>query len=495
MPLILGTNSIKDTGYTVANSVRFNDGDSPRLRIANPTAGTRTKGTFSTWFKRGTLGGEQTLFSTWDHAKDGYDSGIIVIQNDNRVSISNYDPADGSGTHSTLIAERLFRDCSAWYHVVFAWDSTQGTAADRYKIYVNGVRETVFNGTPAYPSSSQNLHFNVGGTANPQHIGYKSTGSNSSYFDGYLAETVHIEGSALDASSFGEFDEDSPNIWKPKDVSGLTFGDEGFYLDYEDSGDLGDDESGNGNDFAETNLAATDQTTDTPTNSFCTMNPLDNYYAGNTYSEGNIKFQTKTSGGFAYGTPTVALSSGKWYVEFDCIASDDDPDYHQVGIKDVLADAATGGGANIGTASGETGDSWGYMSFNGTIRNDGYTSYGDSWAPGDIIGVYLDLDNNKLYFSKNGTIQNSGTGISITDPASTKHGYYYITAGGMSTNAYVTFEANFGNPYQALSSAVADANGYGQFEYDPSDGGSSSFDSAAKDFLAICTKNLGSDGG
>ncbi len=354
------------TGYEVANSVRFNDGDSPRLVIANPTAGTRTKGTFSTWFKRCTLGTAQYLFSTWNNSASGYSSAMISFQTDDRLNVSNY-VASGASGHSTLITERVFRDCSAWYHVCINWDTTD-SETDRYKIFVNGTRETVFNGTPAYPTSSQDLFFNAGGTSNPQHIGFESVGSDQKYFDGYLAETVHIEGNDLDASSFGEFDEDSPTIWKPKDVSGLTFGDEGFYLDYEDSGDLGDDESGNGNDFAETNLAAADQATDTPTNNFATLNPL-HLQDGVAYAEGNCKVTMSKLHNHRMGQgSTIAAASGKWYCEVKCKGGHD-PDAPSVQLG-VLIPEYFDHDDHLGNHAG----GWQYAA-NGANAHDGSITY------------------------------------------------------------------------------------------------------------------------
>ena len=143
MPLILSGNvaSALGTGYDVANSCRFNDGDSPRLVIANPTAGTRTKGTFSTWFKRCTFGSVQYLFSTWNNSVSGYSSAMILLRADDRLEVDNY-VASGASGHSSVILDRLFRDPTAWYHVVVAWDTTQATDTNRYKIYVNGVQET-----------------------------------------------------------------------------------------------------------------------------------------------------------------------------------------------------------------------------------------------------------------------------------------------------------------------------------------------------------------
>ena len=469
--------------YEVANSCRFNDDDSPRLLIANPTAGTRTKGTFSTWFKRCTLGANQYLFSTWNNSTSGYSSAMILLQSDDRLSISNYVASGASGS-STLITERVFRDVSAWYHVCVNWDTTE-SETDRYKIYVNGTRETVFNGTPAYPTSSQDLFFNAGGTSNPQHIGFESVGSDTKYFDGYLAETVHIEGNDLAADQFGEFDEDSPQIWKPIDVSGLTFGDEGFYLDYEDSGDLGDDESGNGNDFAETNLAAVDQATDTPTNSFCTFNSIATTNSVGddlTFSEGNCKITNTSDGAWHPAIGNMGATNGKWYAEFKVSTIGGASKYGIIDVTQYLD--------NVNFAS--TGRAYSYEYYSGDAYNNGNydADYGDSFTTDDIISVAMDLDNMKLYFAKNGTWQDSGDPTSGATGTGT-HAYFgggsnSANAAGVDTYAFAAnihnssvTEANFGNPSYANSSSNADGNGYGDFEYAVPSG-----------YYALCTKNL-----
>jgi hypothetical protein len=482
MPLILPGNVASATavaGYSIANSCRFNRADSAYMHKTT-SAGNRKTWTFSTWIKRGIVSSQQF----WGIGQANTTNDNIIVWNfpDSDI-ITMYDY--NGGVSARLDTTQVFRDPSGWYHFVLGVDTEQGTAGNRMKLYVNGIRITAF-GTETQPAEDYEFNINVADKALT--MGIYNPGSLSSPVDAYYADTVFIDGTQYAASDFGEFNEDSPTIWQPKDVSELTFGTNGFWLNYEDSANLGNDANG-GTDLTEVNLAATDQTTDTPTNNFCTMNPLDNFFAANTYTEGNTKFVTLVSGGHAFAISTVGLSAGKWYAEFDCIATTDSGAYHQVGIVEKIAESVS---ANIG----DTAYSWGYFGLDGKSRTGtSYTTYGDSWTTGDIIGIFLDLDNNKLYFSKNGAIQNSGTGISITAPASNGTGVYFITAGGMSTNASVTFEANFGNPHQALSSAVADANGYGQFEYDPSDGGGSSFDSAAKDFLAVCTKNLGSDGG
>ena len=474
MPLILGTNSIKDTGYNVANSVRLNAGDNPSGSVTQGTPTNVDKYTFSVWVKRADIGASNSkIFSVSSGSTYGEEK--LEFNNDD-VIWRQTEPSEGN-TNWERVTDRKFRDASAWYNIIVAYDSSQGTAVDRCKMYINGVQETSFSGS-SNPSSGLDSYTNTSGRALKFFALHENV--NSQNAGAYFAEMVYVDGQQLDQTSFGEFDSDSPNIWKPIDVSELTFGNNGFYLDFEDGSALGNDVSGNNNDVTFSNIASTDQSTDTCTNNFATMNPLDNYYASNTYSEGNIKFVTKASGGFAYGTSTIGLSSGKWYAEFDCIATTDSGAYHQVGIVEKpSASTTTSATANIGSSA----YSWGYYAADGKSRNSAsYSTYGDSWTTGNIIGVYLNLDDNELRFSKDGVIQNSGTAISITAPASNGTGHYFITAGGMSTNASVTFEANFGNPFQSQSSSVSDANGYGAFEYSPTLSG--------VNYYSINTKNL-----
>jgi len=477
MPLILGTNSIKDTGFEVANSCRFNIADSAYLTTktngSEPTLG--TKYTVSVWLKRSTL-----VNSSYQYiiSHDGGSNPRTHIRfNDDADNLTWY-IRDSGGTTSNLTATRLFRDTNAWYHLVFAYDSTQASASNRQKIYVNGTQNTSFSSS-GYVAQDVVNPFSANGNASKI---ASFGGTASDYYGGYMSEFVFVDGQALTPTSFGEFDEDSPTIWKPINVSGLTFGNNGYYLDFEASDNLGNDANG-GTDFTENNLAATDQTTDTPTNNFCTMNPLDNYYGAGTFSEGNLKIVTLSSD-YTYYTGTIGLTAGLWYFEAKLTATADDNQVH-VGIAGRVT-------TNAQHELGHYNDTYAYYSADGDSRtNDGDTSYGTGFDTGDVLGVYIDLNANKLYFAKNGTVQNSGTGISITDPASVTAGAYFPAVGDWA-NQSCTWEVNFGNPSWSLSSAVADKNGYGSFEYNPSSG---TFDSASKDFLAICTKNLGSDGG
>jgi hypothetical protein len=477
--IILPANTLSTGGYEVANSLRFDDGSSPSLtRTASGTNSSTQKWTFSFWIKRFSDGGSahQRIFLHENNATHTQKF-LISFKTDYKLHIETYD-----GTYEYNVkTDMFFKDIAAWYHIVVRVDTTQGTEADRYRIYVNGTQVALTEVGHGYPTQNWNLSLDD----KNHNIGLYHGGSGGTeYLDAALAEFVYCDGQSLAPTSFGEFDEDSPTIWKPIDVSGLTFGNIGYYLDFEDSSAFGNDVSGNNNDFGTvTNLAATDSSTDTPTNNFCTMNPLDNYYGAGTFSEGNLKIVTLSSD-YTYYTGTIGLTAGLWYFEAKLTATADDNQVH-VGIAGRVT-------TNAQHELGHYNDTYAYYSADGDSRtNDGDTSYGTGFDTGDVLGVYIDLNANKLYFAKNGTVQNSGTGISITDPASVTAGAYFPAVGDWA-NQSCTWEVNFGNPSWSLSSAVADKNGYGSFEYNPSSG---TFDSASKDFLAICTKNLGSDGG
>ena len=476
MPLILGTNSIKDTGYDVANSLRFNDGSSDHLTRSLGASETSTqKGTFSFWVKRGQLTTAQMIYT--NEVADNNNRGQILFEDDDTFMIRD----TVSGSNTTLYAtSQLFRDTSAWYHMVVALDSTQA-GGNRIRVYKNGTRipDAQF-GTSTEPNQNSNFNVLIGGQTNKNHIGKVHGGSN--YFDGYLAEFVYCDGQVLDPTSFGEFDEDS-GIWKPIDVSGLTFGTNGFYLDFENSGSLGADVSGNGNNFTVNNLTAIDQTTDTCTNNFATINPLDNFYFNANYiQDGNLHVRSDGSS-YSFIRSTFGVSTGKWYweVEFDAqqIGA-----YSIIGIESKAPTSSTQG-------VGDTTNGYGYYADNGNVRtNNGNVGgwSGSTYAVGDIIGVALDLDNNKLYFSKNGTFQNSGdptsgatgTGaVSITAPSSTSSGFYFPAITFYDATGKGTFKLNFGNPMETISSGNTDGNGYGNFEYAVPSG-----------YYALNTKNL-----
>jgi len=466
--------------YEVANSCRFNAGDSAYMHKTPGGAGNRKTFTISAWCKRGDLRTDDstTIFAAGDGSTaDGY----LALSWDYVVANALVVQWRDGGSNGFKRTTQVFRDVSAWYHIVVAVDTTQASNSNRMKIYVNGTQVTAFGTDTAI---TEDRDFLVNNT-NKQMVGVSvsSGGSFGSYLNAYLSEVCLIDGSQLAPTSFGEFDEDSPTIWKPIDVSGLTFGTNGFYLDYEDSANLGNDANG-GTDLTEVNLAATDQATDTPTNNFAVMNPLV-VINGSTFSEGNCKIVTGSSP-YSYDVSTIGVANGKWYVEAKYGGSSDDATF---GIAGRTA-------TNTTHELGHYDDTWSYYTGTGASNvrnNDSNSSYGATYTTNDIIGLALDLTNNKLYFSKNGTWQNSGdpesgstgTGaVSITAASSVTDDVYYIGIGDFDGGASVTWEINFGNPSFSISSGNADANGYGNFEYAVPSG-----------YLALCTKNLGSDGG
>ena len=474
MAIILGSQSAVSGAYDVDNSCRF-DGTSAYMSRTLGTPTSTSKFTISVWVKKGAKGTNwETIFHAFTNTTNFVN---LSFNGDDQLA---WHVLDSNSEVSKLIGTPIHRDSSAWMHVCFAWDSTQGTAANRTKAYINGTQQTVF-GTQTNSAEDADYDMN---TAVEHIIGAEkgnTAGSIGNWFNGYMAEFCFIDGLALAPTSFGEFDEDSPTIWKPIDVSGLTFGNNGLYLDFEDSDNLGDDESGNTLDFAETNLAATDQMTDTPTNNYATLNPLMVPAANQpTFSEGNLKSVTNTtSGEYGWGgATTIGVTSGKWYCE--ALATVSGTSRSGIGVHYDPAE-----GARDNSYSVNEDYAWGYHSETGVLENDNATVWdGNAYVTDDIIGIYLDLDNHKLYIAKNGTLENSGTGASLT----TGKTYFFYQEDLTGGTDHSTFEFNFGaGTSWTVSSGNADANGYGNFEYDPSAG---SFDSASKDFYALNTKNL-----
>ena len=460
-PLILGTNSIKDTGYEVANSLRFNKGSSDYLNRTFGTSTSTKKCTYSCWVKRSKLNdsGGQYLFTFNNTGSAIYFNGSGTGAGTNDELVINSD------SNFAFYTDDLYRDVSAWYHIVVAVDTTQGTASNRVKIYVNNVQVTNF-GTETYPS--QNADFNnLFSSSGVHEIGRGAATGGTEYFGGYMAEVVFIDGQQLDPTSFGEFDSDT-NIWKPIDVSDLTFGNNGFYLDFENSGSLGADVSGNGNNFTVNNLTSIDQTTDTCTNNFATLNPLLGIGVGS-YSEGNLKIGG-VSGNWSTSFSTIAVTQGKWYVEGKSLNTS-----MMAGV--ISTDQAHN---VINDFQGKQSRGWGYESTGRLWNNASDTvGWGSTYTTNDIIGVALDLDNNRLFFSKNGTWQNSADPTTSTGAISIPSGYEWYIAYSPVDNTSQQWELNFGNPPFSISSGNSDAEGFGNFEY-----------SVPSGYFALCTKNL-----
>jgi hypothetical protein len=454
------------SAYEVANSLRFNSGSSDYLSNTNSTPTNNDICTFSFWIK---FSKESTNAICSAHT-DGANRFQIFHLGGSQLQIFQ---EVSDTTNINLKTNRLFRDISAWYHIVYEIDTTQSTDSNRIKMYVNGVQETSFS-TETYPSQNDNIRFNTNSLV--QEIGRANASAYGSY---YLAEFVFVDGTALDQTSFGEFDSDSPTIWKPKDVSGLTLGNNGFYLDFENSSGLGNDATGT-NHFAVNNLTAVDQSTDTCTNNYATMNPIAAQAGSSesssviTFTEGNLDLDAISS---ETGIATIGVDTGKWYWEVKVLTDQDGLTIGGVNQHHHL-DAEL---AYNSPSSPSSAKAFGYYGGNGnkvTTIGDGsqFSSYGDAIAVNDIIGVALNLDDDEVVFYKNGTAQNSGTAISITALGT---GELYFPAVGNYSASAIKVSFNFGSPSFSISSGNSDANGYGNFEY-----------SVPSGYYALNSKNL-----
>ena len=435
------------------------------LTISASTPTSAQIGTMSFWVKRSGLSSTQILMA-WDENSTSY-SRLYFNSSDRLAFIS----LDGGSNYGELITNRLFRDTSAWYHIVCTIDTTNGTSGDRIKYYVNGVRETSFD-TESQPSQNRNLK--IGEASN-----YIGRHSSSYYFDGSMTHLHYVDGTAYQASTFGESDSVS-SIWKPKTSPTISeYGLNGVFLKFENSGAMGTDSSGKGNTYTVSgNLT---QNVDTPSNNFITINPLDNYYPACTFSNGNTTVATGNN--YSYCQSTIYVNTGKYYWEVKAVSKSSGADEFMIGIQGKSATATNSPAqSNNGITYYKDGDTYGF--------GGGGTSYGNSYTVGDIIGVALDCDNNKLYFSKNGTWQNSGdptsgatgTGaLAITDPNDVPQGGY-SPVGGAYTNVSHTLSFNFGQGFfgtTAVASANADDGGLGAMEYD-----------VPANYRVLCTKNI-----
>jgi len=447
MPLILGANSVSG-GYEIDNSLRFNSGSSDNLErtFSAPTSGTTWIINF--WVKKSSNGSAINLCS---RLVDGSNEDRIRFTSGDALEWSVYKAGSYAGQ---LVTTQLFRDNSAWYNILCVWDTTNATAGNRMRMYVNGSEITAFS-TDTNPAQNTTSLFNASGSNH--RIGSVTSGE---YFNGYMSEIILVDGQALTPSSFGETDEDT-GIWIPKAYTG-SFGTNGFYLEFKDSSALGDDTSGNGNDFTVNNLTSIDQTTDTPTNNWCTINSVAVNTANiPTMTDGNLT-ALSTTGSNASLTGTLAVGSGKWYYEAKSISGTPGDRVLKLGWGNPDKSPQNQIQASIIYRSSDG---------NKYIDNSG-SAYGATYTDGDIIGVALDISGGTVTFYKNGTTQGN-----ITISGGLDDGTFYIPFGEVGNTDKVSF--NFGNPPFTISSGNADANGYGNFEY-----------AVPAGYFALCTKNL-----
>jgi len=450
---------------TIDQSLRFNFDDNPYL-TKTTGAGNRRTYTISLWFKMGYTGvREQSLFSSWN-------SGGYVD-----LTVGAYTGVLEFYLYPSYIFRtyRVFRDPSAWYHVVVSVDTTQATASERVKMWLNGEQQT--GSLLEYEQQpTQNYDTNMGVASSIVDVGaYYNTPLQE--FDGYIAEVHFTDGTAYDADTFGEL---KSGIWVCKDVA-VTYGTNGFHLEFANPAAIGDDTSGNGNDFTANNLVASDVVPDSPTNNFATWNPLWRQASG-TVSEGNTSYTAGGSNWYPVSS-TISVSSGKWYAEF--YWDRNSGLYSFVGVAKAFPFYLN---QYIGESTNSP-ETYGYHSNTGNIYNQSSSvAYGDAWATGGaIIGVALDMDNGAVWFSKDGVWQNSATASEIAAGTTTNAavtgltGDYNIASSPFGSTAGMI--ANFGQDSTFAGNLTAggnsDANGIGDFAYAPPSG-----------FLALCTANL-----
>ena len=459
MSIIIPANSAVGGGFDVANSVRFNSGSSDYLSRTPGSAGNQKKFTLSTWIKRSRVGGgsgpEEFLF--FGSPGSDTDTRLYFTGDGNSADDRLYfSSATSNSTHTILQTNRKFRDTSSWYNIVISVNTQDGSGStSTIQMFINGVKETDF-ASSAY-GSQNSLFYWTDNAANA--IGRRNDSGNL-YYSGYMAETVLVDGQALDATSFGEVDSDS-GIWKPKNVSGLSLGTTGYYLDFKDSSALGNDASGS-NNFTVNNLTAIDQSTDTCTNNFSTYNPLIVTQSINStplFSDGNLKATFNNNSYSLFALSTFAVSSGKWFAEFKMTNISGGSDTY-VGVIETEANfSADSSPIDSGTSYRGTGQ---------RVISGSSASYGATYSTGDIIGVALNCDDNEVVFYKNGASQGA---VSITADKT-----YFMWTSDYSSKV---IEANFGSPSYAISSGNTDGDGYGNFEYAVPSG-----------YFALNTKNL-----
>ena len=425
------------------------------------SAGNRRKWTFSCWLKRSNLvpGGDQQIMSA-TNGSNTVDE--FKFQNDKLKWVV----FNGSSNVVTLRTTRVFRDISAWYHIVLQADTENATSTNRWKLYVNG-EQVSFDDETDFGSQNLDAHTNA---ANVHRIGTDAR-SPANHMDGCFAHIHFTDGSLYDASVFGETDS-TTGIWKPKLSPSVTYGTNGYFLKFASSGSMGTDSSGNANNFTVNGTMT--QTIDTPSNFFATLNPLDNFYCAGTFSNGNNTIVTGSSE-YSYVRGTLGVSQGKWYYEAKAVATSSANTWYSIGWSGNSPNGTT-------TPLGNQSDAVAYQGQNGTIRiNTVETSTGTTFTTGDIIGTALDLDNNLVYFYKNGTLVNSG-GTSITASASTTNGIWCPAVGDFDGTGTKTWSANFGNGYfgtTPVASAQNPDDGIGIFEYTVPTG-----------YKALCTKSI-----
>jgi hypothetical protein len=408
--ILAGASGQAAGGYEIEQSLRFNYGEG-RLIWTPASSGNRKKFTFSSWCKRTKIGWQEWLFGSGgsSNPREG-----LNFEFSERLDVASN---AGSPPLYNVTSSAVYRDPSAWYHVIYVFDSAQATASDRIRLYVNGARIINLDNT-TYPSQNADAQF-INSTS--QHV-VGGQPDDLGLFDGYLAEVIFADGQALDPTDLGEYD--SQNVWRPIDPSGITFGGNGFYLKFDPSATngVGHDHSGNGNNFTangfdttNTTAATYDVMSDTPTTNYATYNPLIKFGNQGSFSEGNLA--STASGQNSYASiPFFANTTGKYYVEFTANSS-----------SHIAVDGRPVDTYNSGR----------YIEYqpNGNIVNGGGAS-GASFTTNDIIGVAIDMDNLTVAFYKNNSLQAT---VNLSNGSLPGAGFCVGNYSGVNAIHYVNF--------------------------------------------------------
>ena len=454
MPLIIPSNSSSAAGFTIDQSIRFNSNDSAYMyrNVDAPAFG--NKYTMSFWAKFTNSDDYRRIITFRDKRGNGYPFGFLRLEKSDdssafQLTIFEYDTAISSNYPIYVVSAMKFRDYSAWYHIVVSVDYTR-PVADRCRLYVNGTQQTFsYNANSASSGTPQSQASGSG--ANYWQIGrlYVLSTYPGDY---YLAEIHVVDGNAYGPEFFGETNDSG--IWIPKEFEG-SHGSGGFFIDGRDSSDLGDDESGNGNDFTTTGLAAHDQMVDSPTNNFCNGLPTGVGTAtGVTFSDGNLT--GKTSGTAGNWVSSIPVDSGKWYFEVN--------------------NHANGSGNNYGIGQTPDGSYHHFALGSGGNQINDYDIIVNTGSSGSIVGYKLDFDA--------GTLTHTTDGTSYSSTGSLTSGMSYAAFARLgSSSGHVVFNFGQDSTFGGLETAGgnSDSNGIGDFYYNVPSG-----------FKAICTKNLGS---
>ncbi len=450
--------------FQVQRSLRFNDNDSHYLERTPSSDSNRTTMTLSVWVKRANFG-EMMIMESY---RDDANRTRLMFDALNRMQMFQ---RFQNNSHP-LITEAVRKDTSEWYHLVWSIDTTQSTSSNRVKMYVNNVQQSFISGSNSQPDQNEALFFNK----DERHtIGVgQDSGGLEVFFDGYMAEMNFIDGQQLTPSSFAETNADGK--WVPKDTSDLTFGTNGFRLEFSDNSGtsattLGKDTSGNSNNYTPNSFATTDPVKDTPTNNFCNMSPLAVSGDGNhpTFTDGNLKAMGPGSGIGKNGA-TFGLSSGKWYVEAKITHTGSNL---MLGIINVATDYSNneylGSGSDFAIAAD---------ALNKKIRKEGsdnQTSLG-GMQNGDILAFAVDMDNGTFQLYNNGSTKGSAVSFTVADYAPIT---FAQTTGASSSGVHWNYGADSSFAGAETAQGNTDGNGQGDFYYSPPSG-----------FLAVCEANL-----